>query len=160
MWIIGHLIDGNHQSNFYKICLCTLEFLAICSEIFRIFPAQKTIYLNISGIDLLFWALSKPVGIFSVFFRIFLAFFWNFWHTISFLGNFCQKHFWVAYVIHHKFTKKEFPFWEWSLQKHFWDTYVRHHFMFPLVLHLAGIIKIISEFLANSQGYLEYIFHL
>ena len=32
--------------------------------------------------------------------------------------------------------------------------------MFPLFLHLAGIIKIISEFLANSQGYLEYIFHL
>ena len=28
------------------------------------FSSQKTIYLNISGIYLLFWALSRPLGIF------------------------------------------------------------------------------------------------
>ena len=68
-------MDGKHQTKFYKIFIYILDFFAIFSEIFRIFPARKTIYLNISGIYLLFWTLSRPVGIFSVFFEIFLAFF-------------------------------------------------------------------------------------
>ena len=93
-----------------------------------------------------------------------------------------QKHFWDTYVSH-----QNFPFLEGHMtclhQQHslfsvtwlvyvshqnflLWQffspcvitAYVRHHFIFPLFLHLAGIIKIISEFLANSQGYLEYIY--
>ena len=64
-----------HQTDFYKICIYILEFLAIFSEFFQIFPGRKTVYLNISGIYLLFRALSRPVGIFLEFFRIFLEFF-------------------------------------------------------------------------------------
>ena len=68
-------MDEKHQTNFYKICIYILEFLANFSEIFWIFQARKTIYLNISGIYLLFWALFRPVGIFSVFLGNLLAFF-------------------------------------------------------------------------------------
>ena len=63
-------MDEKHQTNFYKICIYVLECLAIFSD----FPARRVIYLNISGMYLLFWALSRPVGIFSVFFGIFLEF--------------------------------------------------------------------------------------
>ena len=68
-------MDEKHQTKIYKICVYILEFLAIFSDFFRIFSARKTIYLYILRVYLLFWALSRHVGIFSVFFRIFLAFF-------------------------------------------------------------------------------------
>ena len=68
-------MDEKHPTNFYEICICILEFLAIFTDFLQIFPARKTIYLNICGIYLLFGAPSGPVGIFSVFFRIFLEFF-------------------------------------------------------------------------------------
>ena len=67
-------MDGKHQTNFYKMFVYVLEFLAIYSEFFQIFPARKTIYLNISGIYSLFWALSRPVENF----QYFLGFFWYF----------------------------------------------------------------------------------
>ena len=50
----------------------------IFGNFFGIFPARKTIYLNISGIYLLSEALLEPMGIFSVFLRFFLEFFSNF----------------------------------------------------------------------------------
>jgi hypothetical protein len=66
--IMSYSMDQKNWNNFYKIFIYTLEF-------FPDFSSQKNNFLNISGNNLPFWALSRHVGIFSVFFRIFLAFF-------------------------------------------------------------------------------------
>ena len=67
-------MDEKYQTNFYKIFIYILEFLVIFLEFFPNFSASKTIYLNILRVFLHFGALSRPVGIFSVF----LGFFWHF----------------------------------------------------------------------------------
>ena len=135
--IVGYLMNEKNQNNFYKIYIYILDFLAIFSEFSRNFSSQKNHFLDISGIDFLIWALSRPVGIFSVFFTIFLAFFRAFWHIISFFGNFCQNHFWAAYVSHQNFLfrkvfpEKEISFFGNFCQMHFWVAYVSHqNFLF------------------------------
>jgi hypothetical protein len=73
--IIGYSMNEKNRNNFHKIFIYILDFLKIISDFFLIFPARKTIYLDICGIYLHFLALSRSVGIFSGFFRIFQAFF-------------------------------------------------------------------------------------
>jgi hypothetical protein len=69
--IVSHLMNEKNQNNFHKIFIYILEFLAIFSEFFRIFPARKPI----------FWIFLELIYYFGhfldlwEFFRYFLGFF-------------------------------------------------------------------------------------
>ena len=67
-------MDEKNQSNFYNIYIYILEFLAIFSENFRIFPASKTIYLIFLAFICYFGDFLDPWE----FFQYFLGFFWHF----------------------------------------------------------------------------------
>lgn len=123
--IAGYLTEEEIKLNYTKYLYIFWNYWSFFLQFFHNFPAKKTNFLNISGIYLLFSTISRPVGIFMIFPKL-LAY-----------DQFCQKHFWVAYVSHQIFPKKEFPFWEKLLQKHFWDAYVSHQ-KFPfLVSHMT-----------------------